>query len=409
MRHGLRTVIYSMFLIAALFPSCARADVTARFGDAWVEDVDGVRVAHLSGNPHEIGLQHGKLLKDEIKGLIDYFFVYQKNLFGATVDDIAKGAEIMKRHIPDEYMEEMKGISEGSGVPFDKILYTNVFLDVVSAKWVGAMPQCSNFAAFPQITKDGNVVHGRNLDWSADNTLAHANTVFFITPKDGIPLVSISWPGMAGTLTGMNAEQITMGEMTSMSSDATVDGTPIMIQLRILLETSRNLNEAWKTLSELPRTTGYNVLVTDGKKDTGFIAEMTAKRIVHIDPRNGFLLHTNHFTDTDLAKTQQRFLYIYGAGKKSDTYFRYDRLLELLIGNEGTIDTSKAKSFLGDKLDPFKKRVTGDLENSICQRNTLQSVVMLPKTGEIDVALSTLPAPDSNWVRLTLPLLPQEK
>jgi len=46
--------------------------------------------------------------------------------------------------------------------------------------------------------------------------------------------------------------------------------------------------------------------------------------------------------------------------------------------------------------------VSGDLENTICSDNTLQSAVMLPQTGEIYVAIKTLPAPDGGYVRLKL-------
>ncbi len=402
MKRGMRVFLFAIIIATGVSRVSTSATLIAEHGAGRLEDADGVRVVYLAGSPHEIGVQHGTLLKNEIHALISYFFEEKKSLFGASQEALAKGSEVLEKFIPGEYIEEMKGIAEGAGVPYEKVLYSNTFLDVVSANWVGVKPACSNFAAFPGESKDVAVVHGRNLEWSADEKVAKMNTVFFITPEKGIPFVTLSWPGIAGALTGMNASQISMGEMTSMSSEATLEGTPIMIQLRALVERAKNLDDAYKTLSGMPRTTGYNVLVTDGKIDSGFIAEMTASRIVRIEPKDNFLMHTNHFVNKELSKTQMKYLYMFYAGKKSDTFYRYDRYIELLNSNRGKVDANAAISFLSDKHDPVTKSVSGDLTNTICANNTLQSTVMLPKTGEIYVALKTIPAPDGGYVKLKL-------
>ncbi len=399
--------VQAIILLLAAF-AAGRAFAETKFiaasGAGKLENIDGVRVVTLAGTPHEIGVQHGTLLKTEIKDLVNYFFVEKKNLFGTSKETISQGAKILEKHIPAEYIEEMKGIAEGAGVEYDRILFTNTFLDVVSANWVGARPSCSNFAAFPGMSKNGDVVHGRNLEWSPDQKISDMNTVFFITPKDGATLVMLSWPGMTGTLTGMNANGISMGEMTSMSSDATLEATPIMIQLRMLLERSKTLEEAWSVLADVPRTTGYNVLVTDGKSNSGFVAEMNAKHIIRYNPEGGFLMHTNHYVDKNMYKAQKKYLYLFSGGAKADTFLRYDRYLDLLKQYQGAIDVQTAITILSDKYDPLLKAVSGQSNNSISSTHTLQSAVMLPKTGDIYVALRALPAPDGGYVHLQLPM-----
>jgi len=399
-----------LLLVLLILAAGSRAwagEAAAVHGDGWLEYVDGVRIVHLSGTPYEMGFQHGKLLENEIKVLLNYFFVIKGKVFGRTPEEVARGAGIMKGHIPDRYMEEMKGIADGAGVDFKKVVYTNVFLDVVSAAWVNALPQCSNFAMFPEITKDSNVIHGRNLDWSKDENLSKANTVFIYTPKDGVPHISMSWPSMAGTLTGMNSEQITMGEMTSVSSEATLDAMPIMIQLRMLLEKSKNLDDAFNILADNPRTTGYNVLVTDGKAGSGFIAEMTADNIMRIDPVDGFLVHTNHFVLPKMIEGQKKYIYLYMKGKKDDSFYRYERLTQLIQGHAGEVTAQDAIEFLGDKMDPVVGEVTGDMSNTVCRENTLQSTVMLPQSGEMYISMSGPPAPDGTYAKIKL--IPGEK
>lgn len=399
-----RFFIFAVIFSCAVICTEARGDTVSEFHGATVENVDGVRVVRLHGAPYEIGLQHGTLLKNEINTLLKYFFEDKGGMFGISITDLEKGTAILKEFIPAEYLEEIRGIAEGSGVPLDRALAVNVFLDVVSAGWVGVAPGCSNFAVLADPASGRALVHGRNLDWSSDSTLTAANTVFFITPEKGVPFVSLSWPGMAGTLTGMNAKQISMGEMTSVHNDASLHGVPIMIQLRMLLQYSGNLDQAYDVLADNPRTTGYNVLVTDGKANDGFVVEMNAKSIYRAGPKNEALMHTNHYTHKKLYGEQLKLFYIYDEGTKSDSFYRYKRLETLLGQRAAGMNAATAMEMLGDKFDPVANKISGSLDNTVCKSNTLQSAVMLPQSGEIHVALKSLPAPDGGYVRLTLPL-----
>lgn len=381
----------------------AAAEVVAEHAGGVRENIEGVTVLRLQGKPYDIGYQHGVLLKDEIKALLNYFFVEKEKVFGMSHEEIGRAAEVLKKYIPEEYMEEMRGIAEGAGVEFEKVLHANTFLDAVSAGWMGVKaPRCSNFAAMPENTAAGIIVHGRNLDWSQDRNLTKANVVFFITPEDGVPFASLSWAGMTGTLTGMNSEQISMGEMTSMSYEASLDGVPIMILLRMLLERAGTLEEAYSVLADNPRTTGYNALITDGKIDSGIVVEMSAENIFRKGPDDGFLVRTNHYLHPKLAATQKKAQAMMYGKKKTNSHYRYDRITQLLEENKGDIGVDTAKSILRDKFDLESGEISDDYTNTVCKKSTLQSVVMVPETGELYVALTELPAPEGDYVKLKL-------
>ncbi len=368
--------------------------------EAYVENVEGVRIVHLGGTPREIGLQHGRLLKTEIVSLLDYFFNEKGSLFGISPNDLLRGAKSLKPHIPAEYMQEMEGIAEAAGVPLDRIIYANIFLDIASAGMVGAkLPLCSNFVALPGAAK-GEIIHARNLDWPGDEFIVSMNTVFEITPAQGTPFVSAGWPGMVGTLTGMNSRGITMGEMTSMSTDATVDGMPIMMLLRKLLQESANLADAYSILDKGPRTTGYNVVVVDPAAKDAFIVEMSASKILRYAPQDGLLWRTNHYLDPSLKKTQRKpMAVIYGTGK-TDTDYRYMRLEQLLNENRGNIDPTIAQIIMSDTFD-LKTGTRGTAtKNTVCRSNTLQSFVMLPQSRTIILASQALPSPSGPFITL---------
>jgi predicted choloylglycine hydrolase len=401
-----------LFVMLAVAGIAAHAgEPVAKQGNGWREDVDGIRVVHLSGSPHDIGFQHGTLLKPEINFLLNYFIVEESKFFGAGVDVMQRNAPRLEKFIPADMIEEMKGIAEGAGVPYEHVLWANTFLDVVSAIWSGVAPNCSNFAVMGSHSGTGHIVHGRNLDWTANEQLAAANTVFVITPDEGISFVSLSWPGMAGTLTGMNAQQISMGEMTSISDEATMDGTPFMIHLRILLQQAHTLDEAYQILNTLPRTTGYNALVTDGKTDDGFVAEMSAGHIFRKGPENGMLIRTNHYHHPGMQKTQKKVHALLGKEKTMESFYRFDRLTELLTTNDGKVNPELAMSFLSDKINPKTGEISEDYTNTIYKSNTLQSVVMLPQTQEMYLALKTMPAPEGGYVHIQfdLPAAAEEK
>ena len=89
----------------------------------------------LSGNPRERGRQHGKAAPDRIKRGID---MYAESLLNSGVDwkELERRAEkmvpVVEKFDPT-YVEEMRGIAEGSGQPFAGIMLMNARTEMVSA------------------------------------------------------------------------------------------------------------------------------------------------------------------------------------------------------------------------------------------------------------------------------------
>ena len=110
----------------------------------YIQNKKGLKIVHLYGTPYEMGYEHGKLLKTEIKAfytefiekavfpvinrnrelLTEYFDYssdrYQGDRFAKAL--ILDSAHEMVKSIPEKYVEEMKGIADGSGVFLEEIL-----------------------------------------------------------------------------------------------------------------------------------------------------------------------------------------------------------------------------------------------------------------------------------------------
>ncbi len=111
-----------------------------------------VRTVHLHGTHYEMGLQHGRLLSGDMKHLytrfltmsvlpymsreqpfISSFFPYyndERFLHGNFGFEILKEAAFsLETHLPETYRDELRGISDGSGMSYSETLILNTFLD----------------------------------------------------------------------------------------------------------------------------------------------------------------------------------------------------------------------------------------------------------------------------------------
>ncbi len=134
-------------LVVALVPWIPACDEPAE--EPW-----HAAVVHLRGTPYERGMQHGKRFSNRIRsmyaGLLTNSILpflnreqpdiasflpryeeeqYQGGQFSYQL--MLESAHEMERSIPSEYIEEMQGIADGAGVPYEDILILNTFLDTM--------------------------------------------------------------------------------------------------------------------------------------------------------------------------------------------------------------------------------------------------------------------------------------
>lgn len=264
--------------------------------------VNGLRVVHVWGTPREMGRQHGKALAAEIKAGIERYMKRKvEDDWGYSVDYQRQCAASMVKHIPREYIEEMRGVAEGAGVPYETILLLHTHADMVhfGKEWGrvtdGRMRKreslCSNFVAFGPATVGGKVYHGRNLDWTTGTGIQEFAIVLIAEPEGKVPFALLAWAGCIGGVTGMNAEGITFGEMTSSTADETLDGMPLFFVCRRILDTCRDLKEAVDFVRTYPGTTGWNFMIADGEAKDARAIEVDARQRVVYGPNDPNELH----------------------------------------------------------------------------------------------------------------------
>lgn len=270
MLHRLSRVVVPALLVLALAAVSARAEsrTIARCGDGFLEEVDGYRVLHVKGSPYEMGFQQGALLRDDIRENVRFLFEekgkeLKVEVAGLSLLDpkrvIAGIAARQKKFVPERFYEEMQGIADGAGMDVQ---------DIVVANFIPELFHCSGFALSGSATKNGALYHGRVLDYGCDWRLQDHAVLTVAEPEGLIPFVNVTYAGFVGSVTGMNAEKVSIGEMGGKGLGHW-DGAPMAFLVRMVLEEARTLDEAKAIFRDNPRTCEYYYVIADGKTGEG--------------------------------------------------------------------------------------------------------------------------------------------
>jgi hypothetical protein len=145
--------------------------------------------------------------------------------------------------------------------------------DIVVANFIPEMFHCSGFALSKSATKGGTLYHGRVLDYGVDWRLQDHAVVTVAEPEGRIPFVNVTYAGFVGSVTGMNARSISLGEMGGRGLGHWA-GVPMAFLMRMALEEAESLEEAVAVFRDNPRTCEYYYVAADG--ETGEAVGMEA-------------------------------------------------------------------------------------------------------------------------------------
>lgn len=253
-------------LVVAALP--ARAEILAREGQGHLERAEhGGLVLHLKGTPYEMGFQHGRLLREQVRAMAQRILHNQ--------DDLGKSAEyqaylmmrplmhdLLRPHIPARFKEEMRGLADGAEVPYADVEAANLFPEAF---------HCSGIALRGAATKGGALYHVRILDYMTRLGLQDVALVIVHQPTtDGAPegglrsWINVGFAGFIGTVTGMNEAQVAIGEMGG-GGLGHWDGVPMALLMRDALERAGTLAEALEIFRASARTCEYYYVISDGK------------------------------------------------------------------------------------------------------------------------------------------------
>lgn len=265
--------LFLLFFTAAL---PAFSEILSREGQGYLELQQGQRVLHLTGTPYQRGFQQGTLLKELIQRNIATYVdsAGERSTIPGRVDEFAKNIPLLMSYVPVHFKEEMQGLSDGSGVPIEKIVALNLFPE---------MFHCSGLTFHGEATKNKELYHVRVLDYSIGKNLQSTSMLQIVTPDSGNPFLNVSYAGFIGTVTGMNLEKISIGEIGGLGYGSW-RGIPMAFLLRDILQFASTLDDVKTILQESPRTCEYYYVFSDGKSNESVGVYATASQLRCIEP-----------------------------------------------------------------------------------------------------------------------------
>ncbi len=277
-----------------------------------------------SGSHYEVGKQIGSHFSKEIQSSR----MALRDLLNAINDIIKSNPDVFytpfleasQNYFPD-YIDELQGIADGSGLSFQDIFSSNIFMEVyylyyeLSGKKAVQLPDnlgCSTLA----YSKDGKLFLAHNEDLFT----SFLNSMYLVklSVKGKPDILGLSYPGMLmGVPPSMNEAGIVQSgnDISGLHIEPSV---PAAFHFRSVMD-AQNLDDAIARASIPQRA----------KTMTHNIGSFTEKRIVSIEAApevrsqkeiSGMYVHTNHFigdATKDIAQDENNF---------PSSYSRFDTL-----------------------------------------------------------------------------------
>lgn len=334
---------------------------------------------NLSGDPHEVGIIQGNLIKkypDNIR-----FFASKRKLI--SLKDIRHINEIYEEFCP-ELIEEINGFSESLGVPIQNLRYYDYTL---------LTPRCSQFAILSSKSVEQKIFVARNYDFSyrlddmrlcktsIKNNYAHLGFSTLLFGRiDGI-----NEKGLAIT---MSSAGFPVGNFPSMRPPK-IKGLQFWAVIRTILDKCKNVDDSLKLVEKIPMAYNANFIVADESGSMALIETYDGvfgyKKIESCDKEN-YLIATNHIVLPEL---------IYNDSKKMhNSKVRFD-LVKSNLGNNKLISKDKIKQILSD---PYPNGLSCHFYTEFF--GTMNSAIYVPADRIVDICFG--PGDYNPWYSISL-------
>jgi predicted choloylglycine hydrolase len=219
-------------------------------------------------------------------------------------------------------MEELRGLSEGSEIPFDDLFLLNVKSEIGTKMVINTKPEPSGCSTIYTINKE----HKR-LFHNEDGDFAYHDTMFVVkaTPPSGVTFITLTYPGyLMGNGPALNSSGI-IQTTNYISSRKVKKGIPRYFLGRAILE-ARTLEQAIRIATHPERAFPYHHNLASVKTEKIISLETTPDNYEIVEP-NSHYIHTNHLILDKTSGFPQNSQYV-----NTSSFSRYRTISQAMLG-----------------------------------------------------------------------------
>lgn len=350
---------------------------------------------YIKGNPLQLGYNNGALTKDLMQKQEKIFFSKVEGFVPSTFrQNLLRGFlkwynRKMYLNINNDFQAELYGMSRYSSDAYDFIapkfrrsMYLHGAHDIGHAMQDLMVVGCSSLAVWNENTEDGDLLIGRNFDFSVGEDFARNKLIEFVEPESGIPYLSVSWPGMIGVVSGMNKEGLSVTINAGKSKIPLTAKTPISLVTREILQYASTVDEAITIAKKRKVFVSESILIGSAKDHKAVIIEVSPNNFgVYDAPNSGRVICTNHFQSDAYKGDERNQKHI----AESHSEYRYEKLQELLAENK-KLNPEKMAAILRDRSGLKNKSIGLGNEKAINQLLAHHAVIFSPEKKRVWVS-----------------------
>jgi hypothetical protein len=235
-------------------------------------------VVHVYGSPYAMGYAHGKLLRPQIQAFMTEVWDYLVDALplheifpgvdNMTLDlALDETAKWTAPYTPPYWYEEMRGLSDGSGVDYETILRVHMLPELTKGS-------CSMFGAWGDAIPDKtSMLQLRALDWDVDGPFKDYPAIVVYHPSEmgSNVFANIGFVGWVASITGVSEARMSISEIGVSYPDDTFGresrrGYPFVFVLRDILQFDHTVEQATQRLEDTHRTCDLILGAGSGKE-----------------------------------------------------------------------------------------------------------------------------------------------
>lgn len=320
------------------------------FGKGELKIIEGIPFLKLSGNYYEMGEQYGTLLKEEFQKVYNELIPFKSKWLPELPGSIL---EKLEKITPVNIIQQLKGMSAGSGLPYR---------DLLLGAYFGVIERggCSSILVRVKEKKsETRLLHGRNFDYGQG--LGKYPVVIEYQPKGSLKYLTIGTIASAGLAEGMNENGITVSENLGRGDrkDNDIHNPPADHKLKEILSSASFLKEVDKMMVGFSSDVGHILTVGSGFENDGVIYDAYYDNLKK-NQFNGqsWLFATSGYLNKDLNPSMDCPRYqIIDKHMKSGKINGVDDLIKVLSDPGSTYGVNNPSTIHSVVFDPQHKTV----------------------------------------------------